>query len=179
MSGSGKRERSEYFKQRRQLKKQREKELQEELSDLKLKVKQQVNNIVFLKQVDVVPDGNCMFSSVGFFYSEDHRTVRRKIHQYLLNHQEQGLQQLLGSQRRSYLEKLKKSGTYGGENELIAAARTYKFAYRVFVQRESSYFLLGTFLHDAGYDDMINLLLIQGEEDDQNHYSPLVQIGAI
>lgn len=151
--------------------------MEEELSSLKLKLKQQIGSVVFFQQVDVPADGNCLYHSVGFFYSEGHRTVRRKVHQYLFHHQEEGLQQLLPSERHSYLEMLKKLGTYGGENELIAAARTYKFAYRIFLQRDNAFFLLGTFLNDAGYEDMINLLLIQGEEDLHNHYSPLVQIG--
>lgn len=43
-----------------------------------------------------------------------------------------------------------KESAYGGESELIAAARAFRYAYRLFILQVASHSLLGTFLDDAG-----------------------------
>ena len=163
-----KRDRGDYWKKHRLTQKEKVKNLELQL---------QTPIFVFFQTQSVPEDGNCLFASIGFLISKSHRAVRTDIHRYL-SRNKNILAQVLPEERGPYLAELKKLGTHGGENELIAASQLYKRNYRVFVQTEAgSFFLLASFPPLFAHDETLNLLLRQAEDDEANHYSPLLIVG--
>eukprot|EP00762_Andalucia_godoyi_P000085 ANDGO_02302.mRNA.1 hypothetical protein len=88
------------------------------LFDLKLKVR------------DVVGDGNCLFRSISFWYcgSENmHEEVRQRVCEFM-NLQQDWFSLFVENDETwvSYICRMEKEGTWGGNLELVAASRLYK-----------------------------------------------------
>ena len=87
--------------------------------------------------MDMCSDGNCLFRSLSdqlyYDYGGNHDEVRREICDYLENHEDEfSIFLVLDEEDEdaadfdSYVQSMREDGEWGGNLELVAAARLYR-----------------------------------------------------
>lgn len=75
---------------------------------------------------DVDHDGNCLFSSLGYFVNETHKEIRNNICNTLEKYRD--LTEFLNEDIKQYISKMRKLGEWGDETEINAFMRFYMAA---------------------------------------------------
>ncbi len=94
------------------------------------------------KVIETGGNGNCLFSSIGYFIGKDHEIVRKEIVAFM---REKCRELLIGGaklcclikssegmKKRRYFERMERLGELGGEIEIFAASKLYNLNIKVY-----------------------------------------------
>ncbi|PVV02829.1 hypothetical protein BB560_002709 [Smittium megazygosporum] len=132
-----------------------------------------VLNKVGLYCKDVLGDGNCIAISDQLFgTSKEHETVRQNVCEYMENNSEEFIPFVdTGASFEKYLENMRKSGTFGGNMELVACSGFYNAIIKVY-QVDSPVFVIS--LNEKSKKN--NSKIVHLGYHDYEHYSSVRNI---
>jgi hypothetical protein len=94
--------------------------------------------------IETGAQGNCLFSSIGFFLGKPHDIVRSEIVQYMREKCKEilfsglrlccAIKAAEGIKKRAYFERMSRLGEQGGEIEIFVASLLYRAHIKVYDQ---------------------------------------------